>query len=345
MSARTGETMMNIFFRLNATLALLLGLCGLAQAEPLRVQVYGTHEGPNIVYHYRVINNTDISISNFVIGSIIDSATGEEIPQLERRPAGWSYGRQLETGTEILLAPTSTTQPPYWTAEFYSQQEHSSNYYLEWRIAPNGQPYVVPVGQSLAGFSVSVPLVDNRLSPHEYYNAGQIVDPTKPDIGPDDDRYLRSSFKMSYAVPKALELQTVRGQLEIADTTAPTLSVTLTPATLWPPNGKMVTVNATINVHDDYDPNHKTYLVSITANEPLDVDDIQGAEPRADVRQFQLKAKRDGNNLAGRIYTVTYYARDASGNDVLTRATVTVPHDMGEHEGAEKRDKEDKKGK
>jgi len=331
-----------------AVFAFLLGLCGLAQAAPLRVQVYGTHEGPNIVYHYKVINNTDIAISNFVIGSIIDSATGEEIPQLERRPAGWSYGRELETGTEILLAPTSTTQPPYWTAKFYSQQEHSGNYYLEWRIAPGGQPYVVPVGQSLAGFSVSVPLVDNRLSPHEYYNAGQVLDPAVAD--PDDDRYLRSSFKMSYAVPKALELQTVRGQLEVADTIAPTLSVTLTPATIWPPDNKMVTVNATINVRDDYDPNPVIKLISITANGLVDQGDVKlpGGKPVdlstifTDIRQFQLKAEREGSNKAGRIYTVTYSAQDASGNAVLTTATVTVPHDMGEHGGAEMKDKRGK---
>jgi len=321
--------MMNILFRLIAVFFLLLGLCGLAQASPLRVQVYGTHEGPNIVYHYKVINNTDIAISNFVIGSIIDSATGEEIPQLERSPAGWDYGRELETGTEILLAPTSTTQPPYWTAKFYSQQEHSGNYYLEWRITPGGQPYVVPVGQSLAGFGVSVPLVDNRESPPEYFNAGLIVDSTKPEIDQYDDRYLRSSFKMSYMDMKTKNVQAVRGRLEVADTTAPTLSVTLTPATIWPPDNKMVTVNATINAHDDYDSNPKIELVSITANEPLDVGDIKVGKLFTDIRQFQLKAKRDGNNLAGRIYTVTYRASDGSGNETDVSVAVSVPHDQG----------------
>jgi len=134
---------------------------------------------------------------------------------------------------------------------------------------------------------------------------------------------------MSYAVPKTMELQTVRGQLEVADTTAPTLSVTLTPATIWPPNNKMVTVNATVNVHDDYDPNPKIELVSITANEILDKDDIQAGKLFTDIRQFQLKAKRDGNNLAGRIYTVSYVAKDASGNMTMVGATITVPHDQG----------------
>jgi hypothetical protein len=68
--------------------------------------------------------------------------------------------------------------------------------------------------------------------------------------------------------------------------------------------------------------------VSITANEPLDKDDIQVGKLFTDIRQFKLKAKRAGNNLAGRIYTVTYAAKDASGNGIMKSATVTVPHDQ-----------------
>jgi hypothetical protein len=42
-----------------------------------------------------------------------------------------------------------------------------------------------------------------------------------------------------------------------------------------------------------------------------------------------LAAKRAGNNPAGRIYTVTYSATDASGNKATASATVIVPHDQG----------------
>jgi hypothetical protein len=42
-----------------------------------------------------------------------------------------------------------------------------------------------------------------------------------------------------------------------------------------------------------------------------------------------LAAKSAGTNLAGRIYTVTYSATDASGNKATASATVTVPHDQG----------------
>jgi len=115
------------------------------------------------------------------------------------------------------------------------------------------------------------------------------------------------------------------------DTTAPTLSITLNPATLWPPNNKLVPVTATITVKDDYDPEPEIKLESITATETLDDSDIQDAQPGTDDRSFSLSAKRAGNNMAGRIYTVTYSATDASGNKTTASATVTVPHDQGKN--------------
>jgi len=317
--------MMNILFRLTATFALLLCVGEMAHAQqPVRIQVYGTHEGPNIVYHYKVINNSSDAVSSFVIGSSFDTVENSEFPQLERRPAGWEYGVEGETGTEILLSPTSTRQPPYWTAKLGGQQE-ASNLSLEWSLTDGGQHYAVPAGQSLAGFSVAVPMVDMRLSPHEYYNAGVSIPGWTQ-----NDMYLSGSFKLSDWDPsKNDDIQNTWGKLEIADKTPPTLAVTLTPSTIWPPDNKMVTVSATITAHDDVDPNPEVKLLSITANETLDKDDIQVGKLFTDIRQFQLRAKRAGNNLAGRIYTVIYIANDASGNQTKISATVTVPHDQG----------------
>ena len=113
------------------------------------------------------------------------------------------------------------------------------------------------------------------------------------------------------------------------DITPPTLTVTLTPATLWPPNNKQVPVTATITVKDDYDPEPEIKLESITSSEVLAADDIQGAQLGTDDRSFSLAAKRAGTNMAGRIYTITYSATDASGNKATASAIVTVPHDQG----------------
>lgn len=120
----------------------------------------------------------------------------------------------------------------------------------------------------------------------------------------------------------------------VADTTPPSLQVSLSPSVLWPANHRMSPITASITVSDDKDPNPKVELVSITANEPVNgtgdgntADDIQGAAFGSDDRQFSLRAERSGNG-SGRIYTVTYLARDAAGNTTTATATVTVPHDQ-----------------
>ena len=58
-----------------------------------------------------------------------------------------------------------------------------------------------------------------------------------------------------------------------------------------------------------------------------------------------LRAEREGKNKAGRIYTVTYSATDASGNKTTASATVTVPHDEKEHEGRDRDEKNRKNDK
>ncbi|MGZ8779625.1 MAG: hypothetical protein ACXW31_06860 [Thermoanaerobaculia bacterium] len=114
------------------------------------------------------------------------------------------------------------------------------------------------------------------------------------------------------------------------DATVPALSVTVSPCVLWPPNRKMVDVTASITVSDNVDPSPSIRLVSITASEPLEATDIQGAGFASDDRQFALRSERSGQRTQGRVYTVTYSATDASGNQSTAQATVTVAHDQRE---------------
>ncbi len=44
-------------------------------------------------------------------------------------------------------------------------------------------------------------------------------------------------------------------------------------------------------------------------------------------RQIQLEARRDGNDLDGRVYTVSIMATDHAGNSATGETAVTVPHD------------------
>lgn len=123
---------------------------------------------------------------------------------------------------------------------------------------------------------------------------------------------------------------TAQTTITVRDTTPPSLSVSLSPNVLWPPNHKLVPITANISAGDTCDANPRVALVSIIANEPLDSNDIQGAMFGTDDRTFSLVATRLGSGT-GRVYTVTYTATDASGNSATANAQVVVPHDQGNH--------------
>ncbi len=119
---------------------------------------------------------------------------------------------------------------------------------------------------------------------------------------------------------------------EVLDVTPPNVQVSLSPSVLSPPNHKLVTISATVTAVDECDPDPQIELVSVTSNEPdngvADGDkpgDVAGAAVGTDDRSFRLRAERAGTG-AGRVYTVTYRASDASGNTSQSTATVRVPH-------------------
>ena len=126
--------------------------------------------------------------------------------------------------------------------------------------------------------------------------------------------------------------------MTVRDTVPPALRVTLSPDDLWSPHHKLVKITATVEVTDSCDASPVVALVSIISNErdnghgdgdrDDDLDDIQavGGGPipfGTDVRSFLLRAERSERG-SGQVYTVTYTARDASGNVGLASAQVSV---------------------
>ena len=120
----------------------------------------------------------------------------------------------------------------------------------------------------------------------------------------------------------------------------PTIDISVNPSVLWPPNHKMVLVTPTIAATDNCDPDPAVYLTSITMNEGDEtdtydpnydstvgdghtMDDIQ-VDENGDI---YLRAERSGSGT-GRIYTINYTAKDASGNTATVSATVKVPHNQ-----------------
>ncbi len=121
----------------------------------------------------------------------------------------------------------------------------------------------------------------------------------------------------------------------IADTTPPDALVSVAPQTLWPPNHRMVDIEALVSARDLCS-TPALLLNSVASDEPDDaesigdgktVNDIQGEEIGTADFQFQLRAERAGGG-GGRIYTVTYVATDSSGNQAAASAGVVVPHDL-----------------
>jgi hypothetical protein len=117
----------------------------------------------------------------------------------------------------------------------------------------------------------------------------------------------------------------------VLDTTAPELSLSVSPTVIWPPNHKLVPVTVTVAAADVCDPSPTLRLASITSNEGELANgsghtspDIQDAQFGTDDRQFLLRAERQGFG-PGRTYTTTYEAEDANGNVTTRQVTVAVP--------------------
>ena len=117
--------------------------------------------------------------------------------------------------------------------------------------------------------------------------------------------------------------------LDSCDEIAPTLEVSLSPNSLWPPNHKYVTVEATAVAGDDFDPTPAVTLVSVTSNEPDNAPGDGDGNTANDIvildrDSFRLRAERDETG-SGRVYTVTYRAADDCDNTTTESATVMVP--------------------
>ncbi len=122
-------------------------------------------------------------------------------------------------------------------------------------------------------------------------------------------------------------------KVSVVDTQPPSLTVTADPPVLWPPNHRMVPVLVDAAAQDACDPSPTSYLISLVSSEPDDApghDDGQtggdaGEPGEGDV--IPLRAERSGDG-PGRLYTLTWKAKDGSGNSTTASAGVLVPHDL-----------------
>jgi hypothetical protein len=116
-------------------------------------------------------------------------------------------------------------------------------------------------------------------------------------------------------------------KVQVVDNTPPTITASVDPSTLWPPDHKLAVIHANVTVQDNC-PGVSYVLSSITSSE-ADPDlsgDIVASFGTPDT-VFSLRSERFGTG-PGRTYTITYTATDASQNQSSTQATVVVPHDQ-----------------
>ena len=122
-------------------------------------------------------------------------------------------------------------------------------------------------------------------------------------------------------------------QIDIVDTTVPTLAPVPNKTILWPPNHRMV--NITIMANADDNSGSVTLAAEISSNEPeegLGDGDTTPDWTEPVINQgtgeisFQLRSERSGSG-DGRVYSIYITATDSVGNWSSALVEIIVPHD------------------
>ena len=297
---------------------LLMAVCAAPQASaavPVKINAWGIHQGGQIVYRYQIENNSASIIAQVHLGL---SHPGKELPG---KP--WSLNPVYEEEEGAFPLDISQCKPFFYmdctVSVFQFDYMPESKTIISMRGIENN---MVPPPKVFSGADYIRPGTRSSVAEitisKEYQSTGYLTSFGEVFLLDNNTRNPDGTVVVSAEIP-----------FTQADKTPPVLSFTLSPGILWPPNNKPVPITATITVQDDYDPEPEIKLVSITASEILSAGEIQDAVIGTDDRSFSLAAMRNGDNMAGRIYTVTYSATDASGNQTTATAIVTVPHDQG----------------
>jgi len=117
-----------------------------------------------------------------------------------------------------------------------------------------------------------------------------------------------------------------------SDTTSPVITVSASPATLSPPNGRLVTVTISGAITEERSGSGLHASTYQVMDEYGQIQPSGSVTPGPNGRYaftVQLQASRRGNDQDGRRYTIVVSATDMAGNLGVASATVTVPHDQG----------------
>jgi hypothetical protein len=110
------------------------------------------------------------------------------------------------------------------------------------------------------------------------------------------------------------------------DTDDDALQMECSPHFLSPDDGQLVTITITVTGDDTVDAS-TIQLVSVTSNQTLAADDVQGADIGTNDTELMLRATRSGNG--SRVYHINYEAQTTDGDTVTSSCTVVVKKSHG----------------
>ena len=134
-------------------------------------------------------------------------------------------------------------------------------------------------------------------------------------------------------VYQGLTVTAINGTPVVLDSTSPSVTASASPSTLWPPNGKLVSVTITGTLTDDtggsgIDASSAAFAVTDEYGQVQPAGSITVAPDGTYSVVVALEASRLGGDADGRTYTLTVTARDLAGNAASATTTIVVPHDQ-----------------
>jgi streptogramin lyase len=142
------------------------------------------------------------------------------------------------------------------------------------------------------------------------------------------------SYVLTYSVSDGSHTASVMRTVNVVDTTAPVITLNGQSPSLWPPDHTYHTFEVTDFVTSASDSCGTGLSISDVFISQVTSDELENSGGdgntgndiviAAGCRSVQLRAERDGGGN-GRVYTITFKVRDATGNTTTATAQVTVP--------------------
>ena len=152
------------------------------------------------------------------------------------------------------------------------------------------------------------------------------------------DSNVVGTYTLTYAVSDGSHTTIATRTVQVVDTTAPVITLNGQAHTMWSPNHNYQTFQVTdfvASVTDSCGTSlgvNDVVIAQVTSDEPEnsagDGNTLNDIVIASDCKSVQLRSEREGGGN-GRVYTITFSVRDASGNVTTATATVTVPQSQG----------------